>query len=134
MQHHRAVLAPLSTILNATIAVRRRQPHHIITLQVETNAQPSQSHSYTLGGGSYYVMASWPHGKPADSPASVLTQSVVGKALGSVEYEDSPPMYEDNIDVGVGTNNTTRSPMVSGKRWKGREVPDRTAIHFSFVY
>jgi hypothetical protein len=51
---------------------------------------------------------------------------LLGRALGPVDYEDSPPMYE----------NKPHDPdaLVSGKRWRAKEVLDRAAIHLSFLF
>jgi hypothetical protein len=110
------------------------------TPQVQTAAPPSQSRSYALGGGGY-VDSTLPtlhdprmsanSGGYLPYPGDAMTQSSgsvyagiesppisprgsrdpVLRALGPIEYEDSPPMYEDN--VGVGTSHTTA---ISGKR------------------
>jgi hypothetical protein len=116
------------------------------TPQVQTPAQLAPSRSYALGGGGYGdssvpalhdTRMSASSGGYLPYPGDAMTQDsgsaytgmesppmspqgprdpVHGRALSPVEYEDSPPMYEDNINVGVGANYTTHTPVVSGKR------------------
>lgn len=112
------------------------------TPQVQTAAPPSQSRSYTLGGGGYGDSSVPPLQDPRQSansgylpypgdagtrsPGSVYSSlpsptgprgprdPALGAVLSPVEYEDSPPMYED--DVGTGGIGTSHPALVSGKR------------------
>jgi hypothetical protein len=112
------------------------------TPQVQTAAPPSQSRSYSLGGGGYGDSSvpalqdprhsansgylPYPGDAGARSPTSVYSglpsptgargprEPALGTVLSPVEYEDSPPMYED--DVGTSGIAAGRPAPVSGKR------------------
>jgi len=103
------------------------------TPQVQAAASPSQSRSYSLGGGGYgdSTVPALPDPRssadylpyPGDtatrSSASVYTspsagghhELALGRLPSPVEYDDSPPTYEDGIAMG-----TTPTTVVSGKR------------------
>ena len=97
------------------------------TPQVQSAAPPSQSRSYTLGGGGYgeNTLSALPDPRASDNsggylpyPGTPSTGSVytglesppAGRLPSPELYEDSPPTYDEGFRAGAGTSHTPSAP------------------------